>query len=88
MLTRLKHTDPTHGFVDYQNKQDAKALGLIDVQGTAAYMGVDHSRTFDYTKDVGRPSVRVHSKKTYDAGLFIADIQHMPASVCGTWPAL
>lgn len=36
---------------------------------------------------VGRSSVRIESKKTYTKGLFIADIQHMPDSVCGVWPA-
>lgn len=33
------------------------------------------------------PSVRVSSKKTYNAGtLFLADIQAMPTG-CATWPA-
>lgn len=48
-------------------------------------MGVDFS-THDPISP-GRDSVRVHSKKTYTHGLFIADIKHMPGSICGAWPA-
>jgi len=36
----------------------------------------------------GRASVRLESKKKYTHGLFIADLFHMPNSVCGVWPAL
>ena len=35
----------------------------------------------------GRPSVRVSSKKSYNHGLVIADIPHMPGGICGVWPA-
>lgn len=34
----------------------------------------------------GRPSVRISSNKTYNSGLFILDVKHMPFG-CGTWPA-
>lgn len=36
----------------------------------------------------GRPSVRLFSDKLYNHGLVVADIAHMPGSVCGTWNAL
>lgn len=49
-------------------------------------MGVDHWNKYN-PKGAGRPSVRLESKKTYNHGLFILDLAHMPASVCGTWPA-
>lgn len=46
-------------------------------------MGVDHT-----TSDPkGRASVRLESKKSWNKGLMIADIAHMPDSTCGTWPA-
>jgi hypothetical protein len=35
----------------------------------------------------GRMSVRLESKQSYNQGLIIADIAHMPGSICGTWPA-
>lgn len=50
-------------------------------------MGVDHARNFTGMQVRGRPSVRIESKKTYQGGLFISDIQHMPGSICGVWPA-
>ena len=34
----------------------------------------------------GRGSVRITSYGTWDYGLFIADLEHMPEG-CGTWPA-
>jgi hypothetical protein len=48
---------------------------------------VDHSRNFTGKQVRGRPSVRLQSKKTYQGGLFISDIEHMPGSICGVWPA-
>lgn len=35
----------------------------------------------------GRPAVRIESKATYSSGLIVADIAHMPGSICGVWPA-
>jgi beta-glucanase (GH16 family) len=50
-------------------------------------MGVDSLTTLD-PSGPGRKSVRIESKKSWNHGLFIADIAHMPGGVCGTWPAL
>ncbi|KAJ4384672.1 hypothetical protein N0V86_000273 [Didymella sp. IMI 355093] len=77
--------DPTNGFVQYQNATSAIAQNLIgylpDTQ--SVFLGVDHT-----TKDPnGRSSVRLESKKGWNTGLLVADIRHMPASTCGTWPA-
>jgi hypothetical protein len=49
-------------------------------------MGVDHT-TFLPTSGPGRNSVRISTKKSWTHGLFIADIAHMPGSICGTWPS-
>ena len=35
----------------------------------------------------GRSSVRIESQKTWQYGLFVADIKNMPGGKCGTWPA-
>jgi beta-glucanase (GH16 family) len=48
-------------------------------------MGVDYWNKYSITE--GRPSVRIESIETYQYGLFVADLAHMPASVCGIWPA-
>lgn len=56
------------------------------------YIGVDASHK---AKSIGsskvrhgRDSVRLESKETYDSGLLIADIEHMPGTTCGVWPSL
>ncbi|KAI8939458.1 hypothetical protein NX059_003234 [Plenodomus lindquistii] len=77
--------DPTEGFVQYQSREAAISQNLVgflnDTQ--TIFMGVDYK-----TKDPkGRASVRLESKKTWNQGLLIADIRHMPSSICGTWPA-
>ncbi|KAI9050204.1 hypothetical protein LZ554_006345 [Drepanopeziza brunnea f. sp. 'monogermtubi'] len=77
-------TDPTHGFVDYKDATSATAAGLINTNNGQIYMGVDHTTT---NPPSGRASVRVSSNKAYNHGLFIADIAHMPDSICGVWPA-
>ncbi|RYO43104.1 hypothetical protein AA0111_g71 [Alternaria arborescens] len=78
--------DLTKGFVKYQNQENAIKQGLVgyleDTQ--SVFMGVDYT-----TKDTaGRASVRLESKKSWNHGLLVADIRHMPASQCGSWPAL
>ncbi|KAK9436254.1 Concanavalin A-like lectin/glucanase [Metarhizium brunneum] len=76
--------DPTGGFVQYVDGQTANQEGLAVYAKGGIYMGVD-SKTKNPPN--GRKSVRVSSKKSFTRGLFIADIAHMPGSICGTWPA-
>lgn len=47
-------------------------------------MGVDSTNV---ASGRGRDSVRVSSKKSYNHGLIILDLDHMPGGACGTWPA-
>ncbi|KAF1992133.1 glycoside hydrolase family 16 protein, partial [Aulographum hederae CBS 113979] len=75
--------DPTHGFVKYVDQGTAQQSGLISTDNDQVYMGVD----FKNNAPSGRSSVRITSKKAYDQGLIILDLDHMPASTCGTWPA-
>jgi nicotinate-nucleotide pyrophosphorylase (carboxylating) len=49
------------------------------------FLGVDYTNPANSS---GRPSTRVTSKKSYNKGLLIADIAHMPTGICGVWPAL
>ncbi|KAF2630163.1 glycoside hydrolase family 16 protein [Macroventuria anomochaeta] len=77
--------DPTEGFVQYQNYTSAIEQGLVgylsDTQ--SVFLGVDHTSK----NPNGRASVRLESKKGWNKGLLVADIRHMPASTCGSWPA-
>ncbi|ESZ91567.1 putative endo-1,3(4)-beta-glucanase [Sclerotinia borealis F-4128] len=76
--------DPTHGYVSYQSQSAASAQGLINTNNGQVYLGVDYKTV---NPAAGRASVRLSSNKAYTHGLFIADIAHMPGSICGVWPA-
>ncbi|KAJ8094593.1 hypothetical protein PM082_010599 [Marasmius tenuissimus] len=77
--------DPTHGMVDYQNKDNAIKKGLAYVQsdGTTV-LAVDNTTWL--APGANRASVRISSPKTYSQGLFIADFWAMPYG-CSVWPA-
>lgn len=84
--------DPTHGFVTYVNQSTAQNMGLVSASdGKAVYVGVDYTNTYNGNAQysgingVGRPSVRLESKASYNHALIIADIANMPGGVCGTW---
>ncbi|KAI9873128.1 MAG: hypothetical protein M1830_000807 [Pleopsidium flavum] len=76
--------DPTNGYVSYVDQATAQSTGLINTNNGAAYIGVDYTNV---ASGSGRASVRLTSKKSYNHGLVIADIAHMPGGICGTWPA-
>ena len=82
-FTFFTDTDPTHGFVKYVDRGTAQNAGLVSADGRSVYMGVD----FKNQASGGRQSVRISSNKSYNHGLFILDLQHMPGGICGTWPA-
>lgn len=82
-FTFFTGADPTHGFVNYLDASDASAQGLAGTSNGQVYLGVDYQNA----APDGRSSVRVSSNAAYTQGLFIADIQHMPGSICGVWPA-
>ena len=73
--------DPTHGFVKYKAYDEARDAKLIGNTSTNIYMGVDHENKCP----TGRPSVRITSKKSYNTGLVVIDLAHMPGSICGAW---
>ncbi|KAH6985316.1 concanavalin A-like lectin/glucanase domain-containing protein [Ilyonectria destructans] len=77
--------DPTKGFVEYVDASTADMDGLAGYQNGAIYMGVD---TNTINPANGRKSVRVTSQQSFTHGLFIADIVHMPGSICGVWPSM
>jgi hypothetical protein len=75
--------DPTHGFVRYQDSTAAIQQGLAGLIDEHIYLGVDYT----HKDPAGRASVRMESKPSFNTGLLIADIAHMPTNECGTWPA-
>jgi hypothetical protein len=82
-FTLFSGADPTDGFVAYQGSESsAQSAGLINTNNNQVYMGVDHTNVVS-TSSAGRPSIRVTSNKSFTHGLFIADIPHMPGSICG-----
>lgn len=80
--------DPTDGHVQFQSLQAANSTGLagfIEVGNSskAVFMGVDSKSVAPN----GRGAIRVSSTQTFQHALVVADIQHMPGGICGTWPA-
>ncbi|KAJ5994096.1 hypothetical protein N7451_009820 [Penicillium sp. IBT 35674x] len=79
--------DPTNGWVTYLDQASAESSGLVKVTDSGSvYIGVDHTTTLS-TSGSGRDSVRVGTTKYYEHSLVVADLAHMPGSVCGSWPA-
>lgn len=86
--------DPTEGYVNYVDRHVAAKASLIGYNSTASFdapaksilLGANHKHHVSNPR--GRSSVRLSSRKTYDAGtLFVADIAHMPTT-CGARSAL
>ncbi|KAF8609286.1 WSC-domain-containing protein [Ceratobasidium sp. AG-I] len=70
-------TDPTNGQVDYLSQSDATDAGLAYVQSDGvAVMKVDNTSKLGSGEK--RKSVRIHSNKQYNTGLFVVDILQMP----------
>lgn len=73
--------DPTNGFVDYVDQGTAQSTGLINNDGSSIMLGVNHTAV----QPDGRQSVRLTSTKSYQSGLIVIDVAHMPGGICGTW---
>ncbi|WPH02646.1 Hypothetical protein R9X50_00551100 [Acrodontium crateriforme] len=78
--------DPSQGYVHYVDQPTAEAYGMITLGNTSSW-GVETTQLLDPTTNLGRLSVRLVSKGTYNHGLFVLDLIHMPVNHCGTWPA-
>jgi len=84
VTNKLQGNDPTNGYVNYIDQSAAESSGLYKVNGDKVYMGVDSTNV---ASGRGRDSIRISSKKSYNHGLIILDLEHMPGGACGTWPA-
>lgn len=74
--------DPTHGYIDYVNQSECEKAGIINVTAKQVRMAVDNRKV----QQEPRKSVRLASKATYNSGLFVIDVEHLPTG-CATWPA-
>ncbi|PFH49979.1 glycoside hydrolase family 16 protein [Amanita thiersii Skay4041] len=77
--------DPTHGRVNYVDKDTAFQRNLISVTDDKFIMRADSWSTVP-KESRGRDSIRIHSPTTHDEALVVLDLTHMPEG-CGTWPA-
>ncbi|KAJ9653636.1 hypothetical protein H2198_007187, partial [Neophaeococcomyces mojaviensis] len=84
MFDFFTDADPTQGYVDYVSQSAAQSASLINTANNQIYMGVDSTSV---ASGRGRKSVRLTSKATYNHGLIVLDLEHMPGSICGVWPA-
>lgn len=83
--------DPTMGHVKYVDVTTANTSSLAGHLPQLAdknrlapiFLGADATAK----APAGRLSTRVYSKQKFNRALVIADILHMPAPVCGVWPA-
>lgn len=81
----MKSDDPTLGYVNYIDHDSAVASGLFSTDNGVVTFGADHD---EIAVGRGRNSVRIATKNRYTHALVIADIAHMPGSVCGHWSTL
>lgn len=80
--------DPTYGYVHYVDQAVAEQYGMINTTArNSTVWGVDTTQTLDPTANLGRFSIRLTSIQSWTHGLFVLDLEHMPANQCGAWPA-
>jgi hypothetical protein len=77
--------ESTHGNVNYVNKGQAYAEGLIVNQGKKVKLSVGN-KVVGTPFGPGRNSVRLHSRKRYNGGVFVFDADHLPEGMA-VWPA-
>eukprot|EP01119_Soliformovum_irregulare_P008720 TRINITY_DN21828_c0_g1_i1.p1 TRINITY_DN21828_c0_g1~~TRINITY_DN21828_c0_g1_i1.p1 ORF type:complete len:305 (+),score=58.16 TRINITY_DN21828_c0_g1_i1:66-980(+) len=77
------YSDPTHGFVNFVDENTARSQGMVWTNDNYVYMGADHTNNAPN----GRNSVRIQSQASWNYGLFVLIMDHMPGGQCGTWPA-
>ncbi|KAI0662407.1 concanavalin A-like lectin/glucanase domain-containing protein [Cubamyces menziesii] len=75
--------DPTHGTVQYVDRNTANSSNLIDINSDGhAIMRVETTGQVSGN----RKSVRITTTATYTGALVVLDAVHMPTG-CATWPA-
>jgi len=77
--------DPTHGYVSYQTERGANSWNLLSVDPVTKAVRIKADATREQWGR-GRPAVRLSSKNTFNTGLFIIDVNHVPSGNA-VWPA-
>lgn len=79
--------DDSHSsFVNYVDNETALQQKLFKIlPNNSIHIGVDTINKVG-NNGRGRNSVRIKSRATYNHGLFVIDLAHMPGSICGTYP--
>lgn len=78
--------DPTHGRVNYVDRQTAQDLKLTVATSDSFILRADDTTVLSPTGP-GRNSVRIRSNAAYTTHVAVFKISHMPEG-CGTWPAV
>ncbi|KAI0006307.1 concanavalin A-like lectin/glucanase [Xylariaceae sp. FL0662B] len=87
--------DGTLGHVNYTTREQATSLGLIGIDGDDVVLRPDYKNIAPVsphywnnpkTNGIGRHSVRISSKQTYEHALFIARFSKLPTPTCGVRP--
>jgi beta-glucanase (GH16 family) len=68
------------GYNTYVSQKRAQQVGIVNITNDYVYMS-----SAPTTKGP-RESIRLEGKKRYNRGLFLLDLEHMPAGP-GVWPA-
>jgi len=76
----------THKPLSDLSQSAAQSDGLYKTINGQVFIGVDNTTTLSPT-GTGRNSVKIMSNDAYTHALVIADLAHIPASECGSWPA-
>ncbi|MCJ1457865.1 hypothetical protein MMC28_008234 [Mycoblastus sanguinarius] len=84
MFTFDTENDPTSGYVNFVDGGTAQSDNLTGVANGVVTIRADSSNV---ASGRGRNAVRLTSRKQYTHGLVVLDLEHMPGSVCGIWPA-
>jgi hypothetical protein len=84
-FTLYEGYDPTFGYVDYADLATAEQYDLINLTEVGnsgiARWGVDTVGVLDPNANLGRKSIRLQSVEMYTHGLFVLDVEHLPASM-------
>ncbi|CAJ1361873.1 unnamed protein product [Effrenium voratum] len=77
-------SDPTHGTVNFVTEEQAWQSQLLSASEYGVEMRADS--TTKLGSEGGRKAVRIESKNSYNSGLFVLSLDHVPTA-CGAWPA-
>jgi len=75
--------DPSGGSVRYVNFEEAASAGMVKATPNRVYLGIERGQVLD---GESRRSVRIESQTSFNSGLFVARVDHIPTG-CGVWPA-